>query len=200
MAPTAWRRILFSHVVTDMHSIDSYLSAEAQVLTAVPRQPLEQVVAILRAARREGHRIFVFGNGGSAATASHFVVDVLKGTLEDGKPRFKIMCLSDNVPTLTALSNDIGYDSVFAEPLASLAEPGDVAIAISGSGNSPNVLKAIELGRRIGLTTIGLTGGSGGKLKSMVDVAVVVPSPSMQLIEDTHLVVLHSIFLELREE
>jgi D-sedoheptulose 7-phosphate isomerase len=181
----------------DMRNIDTYLNTVAGVLARMPRPPLARVVAILQKARQERRCIFVFGNGGSAATASHFVVDILKGTLDDSQPRFRIVCLNDNIPTLTALANDTGYDCVFAEPLASLAEHGDVAIAISGSGNSANVLKAMDVAGQLGLTTIGLTGGSGGKLIDMVDAAVIVPSPSMQVIEDAHLVILHAVYVEL---
>jgi D-sedoheptulose 7-phosphate isomerase len=178
-------------------TLDSYLSAEADLLRRLPRQPIAQIVAILRQARQDGRRIFIFGNGGSAATASHFAVDMVKGTLNPAMPRFKVICLNDNVPTLTALGNDIGYDRVFVEPLLSLAEPGDVAVAVSGSGNSPNVIAAMKAARQAGLTTIGLSGESGGQLKELVDVAVLAPSASMQLIEDAHLVILHAVFVEL---
>jgi D-sedoheptulose 7-phosphate isomerase len=178
-------------------TIDSYLNAEADLLRRLPRAPLGQVVAVLRQARQDGRRIFVLGNGGSAATASHFVVDMVKGTLDPSKPRFKVMCLNDNVPTLTALGNDVGYDRVFVDPLLALAEPGDVVIAISGSGNSPNVIAALQVARQAGMMTIGLSGESGGRLKELVDIAVLAPSGSMQLIEDAHLVILHAIFVDL---
>jgi len=180
-----------------MSVIDTYLNDEAQVLRQAPREQMENAAQILRQARRDGKRIFIFGNGGSAATASHFVVDLLKGALHPDKPRIKIIGLTDNVPTLTALANDVGYDVVFAEPLASLAEEGDVAIAISGSGNSPNVLRALEVARQRKLTTIGLTGFSGGKMKDLVDVPIIVQATSMQLIEDAHVVILHAIFRDL---
>jgi D-sedoheptulose 7-phosphate isomerase len=180
-----------------MDGIDRYLTDEAHVLIAMPRPPIARIVQLLRDARGQGRCIFTFGNGGSAATASHFVVDLVKGTLDEKKPRFRAICLNDNVPTLTAISNDVSYDRVFAEPLASLAQPGDVAIAISGSGNSANVLNAVRKAREMGLPTVGLTGGSGGALKDLVDICVIVPSSSMQLIEDAHLVILHAIFVEL---
>lgn len=183
-----------------MDRIDSYLNQEAELLPRIPRAPLARIASILAEARRDGRHIFTFGNGGSAATASHFVVDLIKGAAKPGKPRFKIMCLNDSIPSLTALANDVSYETVFAEPLAALAGPGDVAIAISGSGNSPNVLRAMSVAREHKLITIGLTGFSGGKLKDMVDVAVVVPSDSMQLIEDAHLAILHAIFVELCEQ
>ena len=180
-----------------MSVIDTYLTSEAEVLRQMPRAPLERASSILRQARSEGRCIFIFGNGGSAATASHFVNDVIKGTLDARKPRMKIICLNDNMATLTAFANDVGYDAVFAEPLVSLANEGDVAIAISGSGNSPNVLRAMVAARERKLTTIGFTGFSGGKLKDLVDVPVIVPSTSMQLIEDAHVVLLHAVFMDI---
>ncbi len=182
-----------------MRTIDTYLIGEAELLQRIERAPLERAAAVLRQARNEGRRIFIFGNGGSAASASHFVVDIIKGTLDPAKPRFKMICLNDNVPTLTALANDFGYEHVFAEPLMSLAEAGDIAIAISGSGNSPNVIRAMQVARERKLTTIGLSGASGGKLKDWLDIAILVPSPSMQLVEDAHVVILHAIFVELRD-
>jgi D-sedoheptulose 7-phosphate isomerase len=180
-----------------MDRLDDYLRHEAELLGRIPRQPLADMATILAEARRTGRRIFIFGNGGSAATASHFVVDLIKGAAAPGKPPFKIVCLNDSIPTLTAVANDYSYESVFATPLAALAEPGDIAIAISGSGNSANVLRAMETARQLKLTSIGLTGFSGGKLKDVVDLAIIVPSESMQLIEDAHLVILHAIFVEL---
>ena len=113
--------------------------------------------------------VFIFGNGGSAATALHFACDLGKGTIEKGKPRFKVWALTGNQPLLSALANDWGYASVFVEQLESLAERGDIAIAISGSGNSENVLKAVSLAREKGLTTIGIVGFDGGQLASGVD-------------------------------
>ena len=179
--------------------IDAYLNQEADLLARLPRQPLSRLAAILRQARKDGQRIFVFGNGGSGANASHFTVDMIKGTLDATKPRFKVICLNDNMPTLTALANDMGYEHIFSEPLASLAEPGDVALAITGSGDSPNILRAMQTARARRLTTVALTGASGGKVKELVDLAILVPSPSMQLVEDAHRVILHAVFAELCE-
>ena len=177
----------------------SYFQKVAAVLPAIPSEPVEQIIATLRQARAAGQRIFVFGNGGSSANASHIVNDMLKSTIQPGRPRMKLICLSDNVPTLTAYANDVSYDIVYAEPLASLAEPGDVAIALSGSGNSPNVLRAMDVAQEMGLTRVGLTGRDGGKLKDQCDICVIVPSDSMQVIEDAHLVILHAVFLALCE-
>ena len=177
----------------------SYFQKVAAVLPTIPSEPVEQIIATLRQARANGQRIFVFGNGGSSANASHIVNDMLKSTIQPGRPRMKLICLSDNVPTLTAYANDVSYDIVYAEPLASLAEPGDVAIALSGSGNSPNVLRAMDVAQEMGLTRVGLTGRDGGKLKDQCDICVIVPNDSMQVIEDAHLVILHAVFLALCE-
>ena len=169
------------------------------LLTAV-----ERIVSILLRARAEDRTIFFFGNGGSASTASHFVTDIAKvaGGTEGRGPgkRFRCVSLNDNIPSLTAWANDVNYAAVFSGPLKSLAGKGDVAVAISGSGNSPNVLEAVRTARAMGLTTIGLTGMGGGQLKEMVDVALVVPSNSMQHTEDTHLITLHLLTAYLRDE
>jgi len=180
-----------------MKTAHAYYQAVADTLLKLPQEPVEQIVAALKRARAEGRRIFTCGNGGSSANASHFVNDVIKSTVKEGQPRYKLVCLSDNVPTLTAYANDVSYDAIFAEPLASLAEPGDVLIALSGSGNSPNVLRAMDVAKKMGLTRVGLTGYAGGRLKDLCDICIVVPSDSMQVIEDAHLVILHSVFLEL---
>ena len=165
---------------------------------------VEKIVAILLRARTEDRTVFFFGNGGSASTASHFVTDIAKvagGTEAKGPgKRFRCLCLNDNVPGVTAWANDVNYASVFAGPLKSLAVKGDVVVAISGSGNSPNVLEAVRAARAMGLTTIGLTGMGGGQLKDLVDVALVVPSNSMQHTEDTHLITLHVLTAYLRDE
>jgi D-sedoheptulose 7-phosphate isomerase len=180
-----------------LDTIAEYYRAVSEALFKLPQEAVNQVIMTLTQARAAQRRIFMFGNGGSAANASHFVVDVIKSTVRPDRPRFKIICLNDNMPTVTAYSNDVSYDVIFSEPLAALAEPGDVAIAISGSGNSPNVLRAMDTAKDMGLTRIGLTGYAGGKLKDKSDLCVIVPSDSMQVIEDAHLVILHSIFLSL---
>lgn len=178
-----------------MNHISSYFQRVAEVLPRIPVEPVEKIIEIMRTARQQGRRIFIFGNGGSSANASHIVTDLVKSAIQPGEPRFRVFCLSDNTPMLTAYANDVSYEAVFAEPLAALAEPGDVAFALSGSGNSPNVLAALERARALGLTCIGLTGRDGGKMARLCDVAVIVPSDSMQVIEDAHLVILHAIFL-----
>lgn len=158
------------------------------------------IVPILLKARADGRTIFFAGNGGSASTASHFVVDIGKATIRGEGKRFRCVGLVDNVETLTAWANDTTYSRVFAEQLRTLAQPGDVLFAISGSGNSPNVTEAVALARTMGIATIGLTGLGGGKLKGLVDVPVVVPSQSMQHTEDVHLLICHLLTAYLRDE
>jgi D-sedoheptulose 7-phosphate isomerase len=161
---------------------------------------MRKMVPMLLEAREKGRTIYFFGNGGSASTASHFVCDIGKGTNQAGGKRLKCHALNDSVTNTTAWANDADYSKVFSEPLATLGEPGDVVVAISGSGNSPNVLKAVEVAKARGMRTIGLTGIGGGKLKDMVDLAIVVPSNSMQHTEDVHLIINHLLTAFLRDE
>ncbi len=185
-----------------MNSIKEYLELETRLLTQIPFDRVEQLIAKLERARAEGRRVFVFGNGGSAATASHFACDLGKGTIQPDRPRFKVIALTDNLPTLTAYSNDVGYDVVFAEPLISLAERGDIAIGFSGSGNSPNVLRAMQVAEKRGVATIGFSGFAGGTLKDRVELHINVPSDLMPQIEDVHLALTHAVceMLKLRHD
>ncbi len=176
-----------------MKSLKEYFDTETGLIASLDLARIEQIVETLERARREGRRVFVFGNGGSAATASHFACDLGKGTIQPDLPRFKIFCLNDGVPTLTAYANDTGYENIFAEPLISLSERGDLAIAFSASGNSPNVVRAIDAARSRGLVTIGLTGFDGGKIKSLLDFSFHVPSKSFGHVEDLHLAATHAI-------
>jgi D-sedoheptulose 7-phosphate isomerase len=159
-----------------------------------------RIVPVLLKARAEGRTIYFFGNGGSASTASHFVVDIGKATIRGDGRRFKCIALVDNVESVTAWANDAEYAKVFSEQLKGLAQNGDVAVGISGSGNSPNVLRGIEMAKAMGLTTIGLSGLGGGKLKGMVDISLSVPSNSMQHTEDVHLIICHLLTAYLRDE
>ncbi|MCI4341871.1 MAG: SIS domain-containing protein [Thermoplasmata archaeon] len=163
-------------------------------------QAIAAIVPVLLRARAEGRTLFFLGNGGSASTASHFVVDIGKATIRGDGRRFRCIGLVDNVETLTAWANDTSYARVFSEQVRNLASRGDVLFAITGSGNSPNVLAAVELARKMGLHTIGLTGLGGGKLKGLVDIPVVVPSQSMQHAEDVHLLICHLLTAYLRDE
>ena len=143
--------------------------------------------------------IFVFGNGGSAATASHMACDLGKNTAVRGMPRLRVRSLTDNCALISALANDLGYETIFSEQLVQAPiEQGDLAIAISGSGNSPNVLRGINTARAAGARTIGITGFRGGCLAQIADISLVVDSDCMEIIEDTHLIVNHAITTAVR--
>jgi len=173
--------------------VSQYLDSLQRVISRLPHEDIWRVIRIILAAWRENRQIFILGNGGSAASASHFAVDLAKNIAVPGKGRFRAIALTDNVPYLTALANDEGYENVFSEQLIPLLRTGDVVIGISGSGNSPNVLKAMQIARAAQATTIGLTGFQGGKLKDLVDYCIIVPSDEMKQIEDVHLILEHCI-------
>ncbi len=179
--------------------IREYFAGLSELIGKLPWEEIEEFVGLLREARERGNCVFVFGNGGSATTASHFACDLGKGTVREGVPRFRVVTLHD-IATFSAYANDHGYETVFAEPLKNLARPRDVAVGISASGNSPNVLRAVEAAREMGLQTVGITGYRGGKLKELVDLCIVVPADDMQWIEDMHLAILHAVFRALLEE
>ena len=160
---------------------------------------VELATSWLRGARDAGRHIFACGNGGSASTASHFVCDVVKGASYGRDKRFRILALTDSLATLTAYSNDVHYDCVFAEQLKNFADSGDVLIAISGSGNSPNVVNAADYARSVGCKVIGLTGRDGGKLAKLSDLNIHIPVQHMGRIEDAHLIVCHMMAYELME-
>ena len=178
----------------------AYKAALLGALETVDLEKVAQAIEIFRQARQQSRRIFVCGNGGSASTASHFVCDMLKGASYGKRARFRIMALTDSLPTITAYSNDVGYECVFVEQLKNFAEPGDVVMAFSGSGNSPNVLRAVEYGNALGCRTVALTGRDGGKLGPMAELNLQVWEPHMGRIEDAHMVVMHMICYYFMEE
>lgn len=173
--------------------IRSYFTTVQSVLNDVPFDAVNQVVDTLLTANRAGGTVFICGNGGSAATATHFGCDLAKRPIVAGQPRFRVVALTDNNALMTALSNDISYDAVFSEQLIPLVRAGDVLIGISGSGNSRNVLNAVQVAKDAGATTIGFCGYDGGKLKAMVDVPVHIPCHVMAMVEDIHLMLEHAI-------
>ncbi len=177
----------------------SYLEDLKGLLGRLPVSSIEDVISTLLYARFNRKQVIIMGNGGSAATASHFACDLGKGTLMPGLPRFRVIALTDNMSLFSALANDFGYDQVFSEQLKSLIQPGDVAIGISGSGNSANVLNAIQAARELGAVTIGFVGFDGGRLKGMVDRCVHVPCDCMEQVEDVHLILEHLISTCLRQ-
>jgi D-sedoheptulose 7-phosphate isomerase len=177
-----------------------YVNRTAALTQALPIDVLAGIVHVLIRACEADRFIYVMGNGGSAATASHLANDLGKGGMTGFPRRFKVLALTDNVPLLTAWANDTAYDHVFAEQLRNFCAPGDVAVGISGSGNSPNVLHALRLARERGAVTVGLTGRGGGALRGLADHCFIVPSDDMQHIEDMHMVAAHLIYSAIRDE
>jgi D-sedoheptulose 7-phosphate isomerase len=181
-----------------------YLDGLKRVLDQLPLERLDPIVELLVSAHREGRQVFIIGNGGSAATASHMMNDLAKGTIghkaDAPWPALRAVALTDNVPLMTAWANDTDYSRIFAGPLQSLARPGDLLIAISASGNSPNIVAAAQLARERGMRIIGLTGFGGGQLAGLADAAFVVPSDDYGPVEDVHMILDHILTGCLREK
>ena len=173
------------------NDISAYFNRLKETIDKINVDDLNEVMNVLEQAREEGHQVFVMGNGGSAATASHYVCDFNKGISYGKEKMYKMICLNDNVPTMMAYANDIAYDEVFVGPLRNFFQPGDVVIGISGSGNSGNVVKALEWATAHGAKTIGLTGYDGGKVKQLAQYNVHIPINDMQITEDLHMVLDH---------
>jgi D-sedoheptulose 7-phosphate isomerase len=182
-----------------MDLVQSYLQAIEATLKDLPKKEIWGVITILHEARLDGRQVFVLGNGGSAATASHFACDLGKGAAVAGYPGFRAIALTDNMATFSAYANDCGYEQVFAQQLSNLVQPGDVVIGISGSGNSANVLNALKLAVERGATTIGFVGFDGGQLKGVVDHCVRVDNHCIEQVEDMHLMLGHLIATTLRQ-
>ena len=172
-----------------------YVAGLKDVLDRLPLAEIDKLFAVIERAHAAGKQIFVIGNGGSAATASHMMNDLNKGTLghkgDAPAKRFKVIALTDNVSLMTAWANDTDYNTVFSEPLKNLANPGDVLIAISASGNSPNIIAAVEAAKKLGVTVLGFGGFTGGRLAQLADVCIVVPSNEYGPVEDVHMILDH---------
>lgn len=175
--------------------IEAYQSGLEAAMGAVSPQTFEAILQGLADLYDRGGRLFVIGNGGSAATASHFACDLGKNAVPPGRPRFKVIALTDSTPAITAYGNDNGYASVFAEQLTNLMQEGDVLLAISASGNSPNILEAVSLAKRSGMTVIGFAGFDGGKLAALSDLELTIPGTTYEQIEDIHMILTHMIVL-----
>src|ERR1035437_5085718 len=180
-------RLLRGEARMPEHFLQQYKKDLLAAIDTLNFEQVSRVIGVLAKARDEGRRIFVCGNGGSASTASHFACDLVKGASFNRPRRFKIMALTDSLPTLTAYSNDVSYDCAFVEQLKNFAEVGDIVMAISGSGNSRNVIQALEYGNSIGCRTIALTGRNGGKLGPLAELNIQVSNPHMGRIEDVHM-------------
>jgi D-sedoheptulose 7-phosphate isomerase len=179
-------------------TIKNYFDEVGDMLEAISPAQLQQILFILEKAYRDNRRVFVMGNGGSAATASHLALDLAKNTIARECHRLRVLSLTDHVPLITAWSNDYAYEHIFAEQLANLVESGDVVIGISASGNSLNVINACYLAKQEGATTIGLLGANGGKMKELVDAYILAPGKNIEQEEDAHMILSHVITRHMR--
>jgi D-sedoheptulose 7-phosphate isomerase len=185
-------------VTVETH-VHDYLGRLVATLKEIPTDRVERLADLLYRAYADGKQVFTFGNGGSASTASHMAADLSKNTIGPNMRRFRIMSLNDNMSLVTALANDLGYENMFAEQLQNLIHPGDVLIAISGSGNSPNVLRAIEYAQSRSAEVAALLGFGGGKAAGLADLSVLVDSHDYGVVEDAHLIINHILVEYFRE-
>jgi len=184
-----------------MESIQNYITTLQQTIDQLPQDLIATVVDVLHRARLQGNQVFIMGNGGSASTASHFVCDLAKNTRHESLPHFRVIGLTDNMAIFSAYANDEGYASVFSQQLANLIRPNDVVIGISASGNSQNVLNAIEETQKYeGVNTIGFTGFDGGRLGKMVSINIHVKSNVIEHVEDIHLMLEHMIVKTIKDQ
>ncbi len=184
--------------MTEFLDTKSYFGFLSETIENLSFSTMNQIAETLLHAYDRGRVVYLFGNGGSAALASHFACDLGKGTANGTSKRFRVLALTDNVPLITAWSNDSRFEDIFAEQLTNFVQRDDVAFAISCSGNSPNVVRALQLARQAGAITVGLTGYQGGKMKEFCDQCMIVPSDNMQIIEDLHLCLAHAVFTTVR--
>jgi D-sedoheptulose 7-phosphate isomerase len=170
---------------------DDYVARLRTALDSLSRDELTELGEILNRAYRNGKQVFTVGNGGSSSLASHMAADLAKNTIGSNMRRFRIMSLNENAAIVTALANDLGYENVFSEQLTNLIRAGDVLIVVSASGNSPNIIKAINYARAQSAEVVGLLGFDGGKAGELADLAIIVPSWDYGIVEDVHLIINH---------
>ena len=174
--------------------IKSYFDREIEVIKRLNIDDINAAMQAIWAAYEREATIYIFGNGGSAATASHYVCDFNKGISEKKEKKFNVVCLNDNYPMMMAVANDISYDEVFRYPLINKLKPTDLVIGISGSGNSKNVIRAVEYAKEVGAPVVGITGYHGGKLKELADYHMDVMEDDMQISEDLHMIFDHMMY------
>ena len=170
-----------------------YRQLLTDTLNRLDMAAVDAMVECFADAHARGATIFTMGNGGSGASASHAAGDFLKGASYGLDQRFKMICLNDNLPSMMAIANDIGWDDIFVEPLKNFLQPGDVVVGISGSGNSKNVLKAVDYAKSKGATVIGMTGFKGGKLREAADISIHSDAMDMEVAEDVHMAVFNMV-------
>jgi D-sedoheptulose 7-phosphate isomerase len=182
----------------ELRSPDAYLEALRDTLARLDPEGIEPIAGALLRARDAGRTVYIVGNGGSASTAAHMATDLCKVAAVDGQPGVRAVSLADHVSLLTAWSNDDAYAHSFSGPLQAYLARGDVLIAISASGRSPNVLEATRLAKRLGALTIGLTGFGGGDLAQLADISLVIDAHDYGLVEDAHLAIGHAVTAAIR--
>lgn len=183
---------------TALTTAADYLSDLAVVLREIPHAPMAEMIDALLEARTSGRRVYILGNGGSAATASHMVCDLVKTARVSGQPALRVFGLTDNTPLLTAWANDSAYDHCFAEQILALVEAGDLVIVISASGNSPNILAGLQAARERAARTVALVGFEGGLASGLADIVVHVPCRDYGLVEDAHAAIGHAVAMALK--
>lgn len=171
--------------------IKKYIDLEIEILNGLDQNEINKAMNLLEETREKGSNVYVFGNGGSAATASHMENDFNKGVSEKLEKKYRFQCINANMATIMAIANDNGYDRVFEQQLENKLKEEDVIVAISGSGNSENVIKAVNYAKKQGCKIIGMTGYTGGRLKELSDVSLHVPLDNMQITEDVHIIFNH---------
>ena len=192
------RGLMDKSCLIGQHLINQYIEQVGNTLSGLDVDKIERIVEVLQEARSERRRVFIFGNGGSAATASHFACDLNKGAICAGQPRFRAIALTDSQPIVSAWANDASYEDVFAQQLENHVDPGDIVIGISGSGNSMNVVNALRLANSRDAITIAFTGFEGGKVKDIAHLCLIVRNHCMEQVEDIHLLLEHAITTCLR--
>ena len=182
---------------SETNFVNIYFETVIQTLNKVDTSSIQVMADTVLDCYEKGNTIFIFGNGGSGATASHVAGDFIKGVSYGLEKRFKVICLNDNFSALAAISNDLSFEEIFVEQLKNFLKAGDLVVGLSGSGNSINIVKAFEYAKSKNAKTIALCGFSGGKIKTMADIAVHIPIANMEVTEDIHLVVFHTLKHEL---
>jgi D-sedoheptulose 7-phosphate isomerase len=171
----------------------NYFDKVTETLEKIDIEPVNKFIDRIYKCYDSGNTVYIFGNGGSAATASHVAGDFMKGVSFGLEKRFRIVCLNDNIPAITAISNDLTYDEVFYEQLKTYLKKDDIVVGLSGSGNSVNVIKALSYAKELGSTIVGFCGFKGGKLKEVADILIYAPVNDMEITEDIHIIIFHAI-------
>ncbi|GCD77000.1 phosphoheptose isomerase [Thermaurantimonas aggregans] len=173
--------------------IETYLQNSQNAVSLIPTNKVAELAEAIMHAYHEGSTIYTMGNGGSGATASHVAGDYVKGASFGLEKRFRFICLNDNIPALMAISNDISYEAIFEEQLKNFARPGDLVIGLSGSGNSKNIVNALQWAKNQGIKTAALTGYKGGLCAQIADISIHIPMSDMEIVEDLHMMTFHAI-------